>query len=122
MSAPKTSLFPVQAAGALWRDCQAALDRFCLRSHQNHITKTLCAHQDFPSRVRRENSLARDEASAHIPQEMVCCLLAEQPAYHLLWDVCGSLVTSKRVFTAVAGRGKPRRAWRVVGRVVWAVQ
>jgi hypothetical protein len=48
MSALKTSLFPVQAAGALRRDRQAALDRFCLRSLQNHITETLCAHQDFP--------------------------------------------------------------------------
>jgi hypothetical protein len=57
MSALKTSLFPVQAAGALWRDCQAALDRFCLRSLQNRITETFCTHQDFPSRDRRETRL-----------------------------------------------------------------
>src|SRR5882724_11467131 len=57
MSALKTSLFPVQAAGALWRDCQAALDRFCLRSPKIISPRRSARIKISPGRDRRETRL-----------------------------------------------------------------
>src|SRR5258708_27522026 len=57
MSPLKPSPFPVQAAGALWRVCQAALDRFCLRSPKIISPRRSARIKISPGRDRRETRL-----------------------------------------------------------------
>src|SRR5712671_500304 len=57
MSVCKTTQFPVQAAGALWRDCQAALDGFCLRGPKSIPPRRSARIKISPGRDRRETRL-----------------------------------------------------------------